>query len=310
MQYTTLGKTGLTVSKMGFGGVSLGNMYGGITDDQSTAVVHRAIDAGINFFDTSPYYGRTLSESRLGSALKGKRHEIILATKGGRFGEKLETGFDFSYNSIIRMCEESLQRLQTDYFDVYQLHDIEFGLPEVVAEGVRALFDLKKQGKVRFVGVTGYPLDLLVQMAQDYDFDVTLSYCHGNLLNDQMLTKLVPIVKEKQMGLINASVTHMGILTPQGEQDWHPAPADVKQAARQAAQFCAERGESLAELAIQYALSLSEVDVTLLGTRTVAELEGSLALFERVIDDEVLTAVQAILEPKHNQTWPSGYHIK
>ena len=172
MEYRTLGKTGLRVSQMGFGCVSLGNEYGALSDDEGTRTVLAAIDHGINFFDTSPYYGRTLSESRLGTALRGRRHEVVLATKGGRFDAPLETGFDFSYNGIITMCEASLRRLQTDYFDVYQLHDIEFGDKEqVVNEGIRALHDLQQAGKVRFIGVTGYPLPLLREMLQT-DLDI------------------------------------------------------------------------------------------------------------------------------------------
>ena len=307
MKINTLGKTGLQVSQIGFGCAPLGDIYGSITAAEGVRAIHHAIDAGINFFDTSTYYGETLSEIRLGEALKGKRDQVVLATKGGRFGMELETGFDFSYDSIIRMCEESLQRLQTDWFDVYQLHDIEFGKPEVVAEGVRALFDLKQQGKVRFIGVTGFPVELLRDMAAAHDFDVTLSYCHGNLMNQKMDEVLVPTVKAKGMGLINASVTHMGVLTPQGAQDWHPAPNEVKAAGRRAADYCAAHGASLPELAIQYALQNQNVDVTLLGTRTKAELESSLKLAKKPIDEAVLAEVQSIIDPVKNMSWASGY---
>lgn len=307
MKINTLGKTGLKVSQIGFGCAPLGDIYGSITAAEGARAIHHAIDAGINFFDTSTYYGETLSEIRLGEALKGKREQVVLATKGGRFGAELETGFDFSYDSIIRMCDASLQRLQTDRFDVYQLHDIEFGKPEVVAEGVQALFDLKRQGKVRFIGVTGFPVELLRDMAETHDFDVTLSYCHGNLMNQKMDEVLVPTVKAKGMGLINASVTHMGILTHQGEQEWHPAPKEVKAAGRQAAEFCEAQGTSLPELAIQFALQNTNVDVTLLGTRTTAELESSLELANKSIDETLLAEVQNIIKPVKNMSWASGY---
>ncbi|MFK7805499.1 MAG: aldo/keto reductase [Anaerolineae bacterium] len=307
MKTNTLGKTGLQVSEIGFGCAPLGNGYGEVSTAEGIRAVHHAIDSGINFFDTSTYYGETLSEFRLGEALKGKRDQVVLATKGGRFGLELETGFDFSYDNIIEMCEASLKRLQTDWLDIYQLHDIEFGRPEVVAEGVRALFDLKQQGKVRFIGVTGFPVELLCDMAEAHDFDVTLSYAHGNLMNEKMDEILVPTVKAKQMGLINASITHLGILTHQGEQDWHPGPAEVKAAGRKAAELCATRGASLPELAIQFALQNEHVDVTLLGTRTTAELESSLGLTEKAIDQELLAEVQKIIEPVKNMSWESGY---
>lgn len=303
MDQRRLGSTSLNVSPVGFGCVALGGQYGPLAEGEGIKVVHQAIDAGINFFDTSAYYGETRSETRLGKALKGHRDKVVVATKGGRHSMDR---FDFSYANIIQMCEDSLSRLQTDRLDVYQLHDIEFGRPEEVIEGIRALLDLKKQGKVRFIGVTGYPQDLLRDMALNQELDVTLSYCHGNLMNDRMNEILVPAVKMRGMGLINGSVTHMGILTPNGEQDWHPAPEEVKKAGREAAEYCKIRGVNLAELAIQYALGNKNVDVTLLGVRTVSELENSLKLLDRSIDRDLLEDIQGIIEPIHNVEWPSG----
>src|SRR5688500_5193576 len=146
MIYQPLGKTGLKVSKMGFGCAALGNEYGGIDDGEGIRAVHAAIDSGINFFDTSTYYGRGVSETRLGEALRGRRDQVIIATKGGRFDAPMETGFDFSYDNIIRMCEASLKRLQTDVIDVYQLHDIEFAdKAQVINEGIPGLHTLKEQ---------------------------------------------------------------------------------------------------------------------------------------------------------------------
>ena len=307
MIYQTLGQTGLQVSRMGFGCAPLGNEYGDIGNDEAIRAVHVAIENGINFFDTSPYYGRTLSESRLGEALKGKRHRVILATKGGRFDRSLETGFDFAYDGIIGMCEASLRRLQTDYLDVYQLHDIEFGdKDQVVHVAIPAIQKLKADGKVRFIGVTGYPLPLLREMVETQSLDVTLSYCHYNLMNTTLNDVLVPAVKARGVGLINGSVTHMGLLTDQGPQPWHPAPARVKDVAAAVAAYCRSRGISLPHLAIQFALQNPDVDVTLLGTRTVKELEESLRLLESEPDAGLLAAVQRIIEPVANATWPSG----
>ena len=310
MKYNMLGKTGMKVSSIGFGCAPLGNEYGDLDTQEAIRAVHAAIDAGVNFFDTSPYYGRTLSEQRLGEALKGKRDQVILATKGGRFDLNLEDGFDFSYKGIMRMCEESLARLQTDYLDVYQLHDIEFGEWDVVVdEGLQALRDLKQQGKVRAIGVTGFPVQLLCDMMESQKLDLTLSYCHGNLMNETMNDNLAPAVKIRGLGLINASVTHMGILTHQGPQPWHPAPDAVKAAGAAAAELCEARGASLPELAIQYALDYGWVDVTLLGTRTTEELENSLSLLDKPIDQELLADVQKIIEPVKNMSWPSGHQM-
>jgi L-galactose dehydrogenase len=304
MHYQPLGKTGLTVSKLGFGCAPLGNQYGDIDDREAIRAVQAAVDNGITFFDTSPYYGRTLSEMRLGHALLGRREQVVLATKGGRIDRD---EFDFSYEGIIQMCEASLTRLQTDRIDIYQLHDIEFGeKAQVVNEAIPAMQKLKADGKVRFIGVTGFPLPLLREMAETQELDVTLSYSHYNLLNQTLDDGLVPAVKAKGMGLINASVTNMGLLTDQGPQPWHPASTQVKALAAASAAYCRQQGASLAQLAIQFALQNPFVDVTLLGTRTESELRQSLLLLDQAADPQLIAAVLAILEPVANATWPSG----
>src|SRR5882762_7454652 len=124
MEMRSLGKTGLQVSRLGFGAAPLGNEYGGMNNAEAQRAIHLAIDNGINFFDVAPYYGRTLAESRLGVALKGRRHSIELATKCGRYDKN---GFDFSAARVTQTTDESLARLQTDYLDILHVHDIEFG---------------------------------------------------------------------------------------------------------------------------------------------------------------------------------------
>src|SRR5437868_1290855 len=112
MNYRKLGKTNLNVSVLGFGASPLGNVFDVADEKEGVRAVHYAIDQEINFFDVSPFYGFTLAEERLGKALEGKRKDIFLATKCGRYG--LED-FDFSYNRILRSIDESLTRLKTDY---------------------------------------------------------------------------------------------------------------------------------------------------------------------------------------------------
>ena len=123
MLYRRLGKTELNVSVIGFGASPLGNVFDDCDESEGIRSVHCAIDLGINFFDVAPFYGITLAETRLGDALKGKRNDILLATKCGRYGLR---DFDFSYQRILESADESLKRLKTDYVDLMQLHDIEF----------------------------------------------------------------------------------------------------------------------------------------------------------------------------------------
>src|ERR1700730_15846431 len=124
MEYRKLGGTGLEVSMLGFGASPLGNVFGTTDPTEGKRAVHLAIDRGINFFDVSPYYGLTLAEDRLGEALVGSRDKVVLATKCGRYGAD---HFDFSARRVTASIDESLKRLRTDYVDLLQAHDVEFG---------------------------------------------------------------------------------------------------------------------------------------------------------------------------------------
>ena len=214
MPYRPLGRTGLNVSLIGFGASPLGDVFGKTDPSEGKRAVHLAIENGINFFDVSPYYGLTLAEERLGEALVGKRNQIILATKCGRYGVN---EFDFSAKRVYASVDESLQRLKTDYIDLYQAHDVEFGdLNQVINETIPAMRKLQEQGKVRFIGVSGYPLKVLVQVAKAAPVDTLLSYCRYNLLVEDMDVELTPFAKDNGIGLINASGLHMGMLTEEG----------------------------------------------------------------------------------------------
>ena len=129
MEYRKLGKTNELISVLGYGASPLGNVFDVVDEQEGKNAVHYAIDHGVNFFDVSPFYGITLAETRLGKALQGKRKDIFLATKCGRYDLQ---EFDFSAKRIMASIEESLQRLQTDYVDLFQLHDIEFVTKEQI----------------------------------------------------------------------------------------------------------------------------------------------------------------------------------
>ena len=307
MKYKQLGKTGFEVSKISFGAASLGEEYGSIDTSEGTRAVHCAIDRGINYFDVSPYYGGTLAETRLGEALVGKRDSILLATKVGRY--KIEDGekFDFSAAGIRISLEASLGRLRTDCIDVFQLHDIEF-VPRrlILDEALPTLHELKREGKIRAVGVTAYTLHLLHDVALRGDVDTILSYSRYHLMDTSMIEMLGPVVKEKNIGLINASPLGMRLLTDQGPPDWHPAPLRVVDVARQAAEFCRTRGADLSELALQFALGCDQVATTMVGMSKVSNVERNLAVLEKPLDEDLLTEVLKLVSPVANIYWEEG----
>ena len=304
MNYRTLGQTGLSLSLVGFGSSTLGGNFGNIDPAEGTRAVHLAVDRGINFFDSSPYYGITLAETRLGSALLGRRERVILATKCGRYGMN---EFDFSAQRVIASMDESLRRLQTDYIDLFQVHDVEFGdVQQIIDETIPALRQLQQQGKARYIGITGYPPKLLRHIAEAAPVDSILTYCHYNLLNTDMDEVLTAFARERGIGLINAAPLHMGILTEHGPAEWHPAPKEVRDAGRKAAAFCRERGVDIAEVAMRFCLDHPYVASTLVGMADTRQVEANLKLLHTATDPTLLHQIEAILAPAFNYAWPSG----
>jgi L-galactose dehydrogenase len=304
MDLRKLGKTDLNLSLIGFGGSALGGAFGDIDPGEGMRAVHLAVDSGINFFDTSPYYGITLAETRLGEALAGRRERIMLATKCGRYGT---AEFDFSAKRVIASMDESLRRLQTDYVDLFQVHDLEFGnAQQIIDETLPALRQLQQQGKARYIGITGYPLKPLRRIAEAAPVDSILSYCHYNLMNTDMDEVLTAFARERGIGLINAAALHMGILTGHGPQEWHPAPQAVREAGRKAAEFCRSHGVDISEVALRFSLDHPYVSSTLVGMANTRQVEASLKLLHTSTDPELLRQVEAILAPVFNYVWPSG----
>ena len=303
MHYRQLTVNGPRVSTLGFGASPLGNVYGTASADEVQRAVDAALDLGINFFDTSPYYGLTLSEERLGRALQGARGRVVLATKCGRIGD---TEFDFSRARIRSGLEESLRRLRTETVDLLQAHDIEFAREEqIVEETIPALRELQQEGKARLIGITGYPVRLLRRIAEKAPVDTILSYCHYSLLNTDMETVLAPLTNASGTALINASPLMMGILTQGGPPAWHVAPEQMKEAGRRAARKAAELGVDIAKLALQFALQQNFASATLVGMSNEREVRENVAAATGIVDEELIRAVRDAVGTDFPHTWPS-----
>ncbi|MDQ2777846.1 MAG: aldo/keto reductase [Acidobacteriota bacterium] len=304
MEYRVLGKTGLRVSVLGFGAAPLGNDYGTIDPGEGERAVHSAIDRGINLFDTSPYYGRTLSEERLGAALVGRREQIVLSTKLGRYDKNQ---FDFSAKRVQSSIDESLGRLQTDYVDLLIAHDIEFGDRErIISETIPAMRKVQESGKARFIGISGLPLKILADVAERARVDFVLTYCRYNLLNRDLDRWLTPVVEKHNLGLIGAAAVHMGILTKQGPPPWHPAQAEVKEAGARVVALCESRGVDPVVVAIRFTANHPLIASTLVGMPRRAEVEDNVAALGNAIDQELLDEIDEIVAPVRDTIWPSG----
>ncbi len=307
MHYRQLGKTGRNVSVLSFGASSLGGVFRATDDAESIRTVHTALDLGINYFDTSPYYGNTRSETVLGKALRGvPRDKYILATKVGQYGDN---HFDFSPCRVTASIDESCARLGIDYIDVIQCHDIEFAdIDYLINETIPALQKLKQAGRVGYVGVTGLPLHVfrkILQEAPAGSVDTILSFCRYEL-NDTGLDELIAPLQAKGIGIINASPTGMGLLTERGVPSWHPAPPAMVEGAKRAVEFCRAAGVDIVKLAVQFCVADPRIPTTLVGTASSDNIRKNVEWAEAPIDFELMAKVLEILRPIKNHNFTRG----
>src|SRR5258708_2613077 len=185
MKYRPLGQTGLQLSWLSYGASSLGQEFRPVDINEALRSVHVALDLGMNFIDTSPYYGRGMSECLLGVALRGiPRDRYLLGSKLGRYAP---AHFDFSPRRVIESIDISLERMGVDHLDIILCHDIEFvDMAPVVEETLPALRKIQQQGKVRFIGISGYPMNIFRHVLDRTDLDVVLSYNHFALQNTML----------------------------------------------------------------------------------------------------------------------------
>ena len=266
MVYNELGKTGLRVSNLGFGASSLGGVFHDIREAEGIEAVHTAVDNGINFIDVSPYYGHLKAEIVLGKALKEiPRDKYYLSTKVGRYGKDGKNYWDYSAERVTASVYESMERLNIDYIDLINVHDVEFqgdlpgGLQKIVDETLPALVKLREKGVVGHVGITDLQpenLKWVIEHSEPGTVESVLSFCHY-CLNDEMLLDYLDFFEHNNIGVINASPFSMGLLSQRGAPDWHPAPEPLKEACRKATEYCNEQGYPIDKLAIQYSTALN-----------------------------------------------------
>lgn len=235
----------------------------------TTAIVHRALSSGIRAFDTSPYYGP--AEKLLGRALSTSfartnypRYTYRLLTKVGRVGA---SSFDYSRPWIQRSVRRSLSRLDTPYLDVVYCHDVEFVTPDEVLTAVRELRRIRDtEGTVRYVGISGYPVDVLCSLAElvlretGEPLDAVMSYANFTIQNTKLLTEGLPRLLAAGVDVLpNASPLGMGLLRREGVPigsmgDFHPAPDGLRSAIHESSAWIDKQGEKLEVVAIRFAL--------------------------------------------------------
>ncbi|MCC5794941.1 MAG: aldo/keto reductase [Chromatiales bacterium] len=315
MEYRSLGRSGLSVSAVGLGCMNFGMMNDA---DESAAIVARALELGVNFFDTADVYGqRGRSEEFLGRALGPRRSEVVIATK---FAGPMSSTQDWmqggSRRWIMQAVEGSLRRLGTDWIDLYQMHRADTVVP--IEESLRALDDLVRQGKVRYIGNSNYAAWQLV------DADWTARQCQLNrfvsaqnrhsLLSRDAERELVPALEACGLGLLPYFPLESGMLTgkyrpgeppPEGSRlakwgSWGSgafASEDKQSQVRQLDALCAEHGCTLLELAMGWLAGRRYVGSVIAGVTSIAQLEANVAAGAFRPGPELLAAVDKVSPP-------------
>jgi aryl-alcohol dehydrogenase-like predicted oxidoreductase len=307
MEYREIGKTGMKVSNISFGASSLGGVFHSLKEEEGIAAVYTAVDNGINFIDVSPYYGHLKAEIVLGKALKNiERGKYYLSTKVGRYGKDGINLWDYSGKRATESVYESLDRLNVDYIDLINVHDIEFAdLEQVCNETLPALVELRDKGIAKHVGITNLTLRHLKYVIDHVPVGTVenvLSFCHY-CLNDDALADYLDYFEEHEIGVVNASPFSMGLLTERGAPEWHPAPKPLQDLCKKAAEYCKSKGKSIEQLAVQYSTSNPRIATTLFSTTRSEAVLKNISWINEPLDEDLLRDVQKILESRYRDTW-------
>jgi D-threo-aldose 1-dehydrogenase len=274
---------------LGLGTAPLAGLNRAVDEREAVETIERAWDLGIRFFDTAPYYGSGLAETRLGLALRGKpRSELVVSTKVGRRlrpgrsswhdAPPLEPYFDFSYDGALASLEESLERLGLDRVDVALVHDPDEHYQEATDGAFRALRRLRDEGVVTRIGVGMNRSELLRRFARETDPDCFLIAGRLTLLDQSAAGSLLPLCIERGIGLIVGGVFNSGILAGGSTFDYAPAGADLAQRVSRLEDVACRQGVPLAAAAVQFPMRHPGVETVLVGCASASEVEEDVRL--------------------------------
>jgi D-threo-aldose 1-dehydrogenase len=307
-----VGKTTLSVPRLGVGTAPLGNMFKAQTDAQADAVLASAVAHGLRYFDTAPLYGHGLAEQRVGRAVAGvARDEIIVSTKVGRLlradAPRDESQFymgepfyrdvppvgpvwDFSYDGIMTSVDESCQRTGLDRFDVLLLHDPDNHLAEASTTGYRALAELRSSGTTRAIGAGMNQAPVLSRLVERCDLDILLVAGRYTLFDQVAMDELLPLCEERTISIVVGGVFNSGLLidpSPGARYNYVPASPEDLARAQRIKGICDEYGVPLPAAALQFPFAHPRVCTVLLGFRSIDQLEKNLEWLDAPIPTEL-----------------------
>ena len=311
------GRKGFDVTDMGFGAAPIGNFLKPIPEAESGAMINRAWDAGMRYFDTAPYYGHGLSELRLGHYLRWRpRDQFVISSKVGRVlkGARREDidfkpwvdaapfkpRFDYTYDGTMRSFEDSLQRLGLEHIDILFIHDCDVFThgPEMqkvyykqAMDGCyRALIELREQGLVKAIGVGVNNTHVMLDFMKAGDFDTLLVAGRYTLIEQEPLDELLPLCERRGTALVIGGGFNGGILATGAiagaKWNYAPAPEPIMEKVRKIEAVCARHKVPLAAAALQFLLAHPAVASHVPGTRNVAQMEQNIALVSHPIPSD------------------------
>ncbi|SEP85069.1 aldo/keto reductase [Lentzea albida] len=291
----------VAVSRLGFGGAPIGNLYRAISDEEAVGAVEAAWQSGVRYFDTAPHYGLGLSERRIGEALRDKpRDEFVLSTKVGRVLEPFDgSGFDdegfvvprsfrrvrdYSADGVRRSIESSLERLGTDRVEIVYIHDPDDFWDEAFGEAYPALESLRSQGVVGAIGVGMNQWEMPERFVRETDVDVVMLAGRYTLLEQPSLPSFLPACVERGVSVVACGVFNSGLLSKpvvaaDAKYNYEDAPAGLIARARDIAAVCERHGVTLPEVAIQFALGHPAVVSVVIGSRNAGQMTANAASF-------------------------------
>lgn len=258
MRYRRFGRLGWQVGEVGLGGAWLGGRENEIPIEKAAETVRVALELGVNYIDTAPAYGHYYSEHIIGYALEDWQEKVYVATKVGRLPDR----FDYTKDGVWRSLEGSLKRLRRDNIDLLQIHESEIaGWERIFGKdgALEAMKELRSQGLIQGIGITGADIDLMVQAVETGEFDSVLTYNRYDLVTQEAKLKLVSVAAEHDVAVVLGSPLHMGLLGSRKEELVRERPSYVTEEMvrklDKLEEMAEEFGDSLAQFALRYLLS-------------------------------------------------------
>jgi aryl-alcohol dehydrogenase-like predicted oxidoreductase len=273
MIYQQLGKSDLKISRIGFGCMSLKP-----GDSQSEKVLHRAMELGINYFDTADLYDKGDNEELLGRVLKQKRNEIILATKAGNQWRPDGSGWDWNPRKeyILQCAEQSLKRLQTDHIDLYQLHGGTMDDP--IEETMEAFEQLVKEGKIRYYGISSIRPNVIRYWSEHSNIvSVMTQY---SLLDRRPEEETLDLLRQKNIGVVVRGSVAQGLLVDKPPKQYLNFSEEEVNKVSNAVQLLSDDHRTAAQTAIQFVLNHPSVTSSIVGIRTMKQLEEAVSALD------------------------------